>query len=222
MGLSIGKIFGGAAGLVAGIPGAIAGAALGDKVLGGGNGGLDANGLPIDPRLKELADESRKTSEDYDRDASGTARELSDISAANVRKDLATQMRSNATNASSRGLLNSGIRSSADAGARAGAATAAAQGTRIANDTVNSTRDQLGYDAANNAMRMYGIQADTAASNYGLAMQRMNQNNQGLASLGKGVGALAGYMAAKPGTTSTPSTGTPWAGGSGMNYSGVA
>lgn len=221
MGFSIGKIFGGAAGLVAGIPGAIAGAALGDKVLGGGNGGVDAFGLPIDPRLKEIADEERKTSEEYDKNAAGTARELTDINSSNVRRELAGQLRSNAENAGSRGLLNSGIRKSADAGARAGAATSAAQGARTANDTVGSTRDQLGYDASNAAMRMYGIQADTAASNYGMAMQRMSQNNQGLASLGKGVGALAGYMAA-PGAPKAPAAKPTMGGTPSYDFSGVA
>lgn len=199
------------------------------KELFGSGSGESQRSLPIDPRLKEIADQQRTNANEFDANRSAFKREGADQAAAEMRRQLAAEMRGNAVNSSQRGLLHSGLRGHADANSRYKAAVGTAAGAQATNVGVDAMGNQLDLDATNTAMKKYGLEMETAKSSYEETMERMANSKKGLgllSSLGGAVGGMMGGMGGGGGGEKQPKAGKPEKGyaapDNGSNFSGYA
>ncbi len=151
----------------------------------------------IDPNLAEIKKEQEVNAKDFRSGMPGFEQGIFKQAQKQQHNTLANQLLEIRRDAARRGIMNSGIRLNNEAGAQANSASNLAQTRMDIHKQSSAMANQLDQDAINAGITQQRLQSDIYDSIYNQALQNMVQRNQGLTSLGQGVGSVAGTAAAK-------------------------
>lgn len=187
----IGKAVGGAVGMVPG-GGMLTHSLFG---LGGQPGLVQPGGADLSQVILAQKNQANQFRQNIPGMAQGMYTQYSD----QAKQGLAGQLQGIKQNASSRGLLYSGLQAGQQAGAQGAAASnAAAMKTNI-NTQLQNQADKMDAAAVQGGLGMLGNNMQMQQSAYDAALQQAKGGMAGMGAFGQGLGAMTGLMAAAGG-----------------------